>query len=304
MRKWALKRGGRCLSKKYIDNETKLIWECENGHQFRMTRDAYKQKKESCEECKREAARQKKLKAMQKLGEKKGGRCLSKKYLGLDQEIRFECKKGHRWTAKPHYIIYANSWCPQCQPNKKLSLGDIQRMALKKGGKCISTKYVNSSTPMKWKCSEDHVWTTPAYNIRAGTWCPVCSGRSKYKIEDMQKLAAEKNGECLSKIYVQSLSKLEWRCEQGHEWAAVPSSVVRGSWCPHCTGRARYTIEKMNEAAKEHGGKCLSEKYVNSKMRLHWECKNGHRWEAVPQGIMVGQWCPECAGVEPRYPLS
>jgi hypothetical protein len=55
------------------------------------------------------------------------------------------------------------------------------------------------------------------------------------------------------------------------------------------------TIEEMQEAAKEKGGKCLSPVYANSKTKLKWQCKEGHIWEATPANIRTGYWCAICA---------
>jgi hypothetical protein len=35
LRKFARKRGGKCLSKTYVNNRKKYLWECESGHQWR-----------------------------------------------------------------------------------------------------------------------------------------------------------------------------------------------------------------------------------------------------------------------------
>ncbi|PKM92484.1 MAG: hypothetical protein CVU81_00175, partial [Euryarchaeota archaeon HGW-Euryarchaeota-1] len=43
------------------------------------------------------------------------------------------------------------------------------------------------------------------------------------------------------------------------------------------------------------GGKCLSTKYINANTKLKWQCKEGHRWEAIPSSIKKGSWCPVCA---------
>jgi len=34
MRKFAESKGGKCLSGKYINNDTKLLWECHRGHRW------------------------------------------------------------------------------------------------------------------------------------------------------------------------------------------------------------------------------------------------------------------------------
>ena len=111
-------------------------------------------------------------------------------------------------------------------------------------------------------------------------------------IEQMQALAKERNGVCLSKTYGGALSKLRWRCVEGHEWEARPNNVKNGSWCPACL---RGTIEEMQVLAKDRGGECLSTKYVNAKTKLRWRCSEGHEWEAVPSSVQRGKWCPRCS---------
>lgn len=98
----------------------------------------------------------------------------------------------------------------------------------------------------------------------------------------MQALAKKRRGQCLSKKYVHSETKLRWRCAKGHEWEASPSNVKRrGSWCPACVGLLRGTIEQMQALAKARDGVCLSTVYVNNKAKLRWRCAEGHEWDAA-----------------------
>ena len=43
----------------------------------------------------------------------------------------------------------------------------------------------------------------------------------KSTIEEMQKLAEERGGKCLSKKYRNRYSKLTWQCKEGHQWDAI-----------------------------------------------------------------------------------
>ncbi|MBU4348311.1 zinc-ribbon domain-containing protein [Patescibacteria group bacterium] len=54
------------------------------------------------------------------------------------------------------------------------------------------------------------------------------------------------------------------------------------------------TIKDMQEIAKKKKGKCLSKKYINTHVKLKWQCKKGHKWEATPAHIKSGEWCPKC----------
>jgi len=118
----------------------------------------------------------------------------------------------------------------------------------------------------------------------------------KLTIEQMREIAGGRRGRCLSDVYVDSKTKLRWRCADGHEWKARPNHVKEGSWCLHCSGGAKKTIGEMQKVAKERGGECLSEVYVNSRTKLRWRCADGHEWKARPHNIKRGQWCPVCAG--------
>jgi hypothetical protein len=96
-------------------------------------------------------------------------------------------------------------------------------------------------------------------------------------LKDMQKLAAQRSGSCLSQEYRNNKSKLIWQCQKGHIWEAIPINVRRGSWCPFCERVAKLTLSEMCElAVKSRGGKCLSNRYTNDKTKLKWQCEEGH----------------------------
>jgi hypothetical protein len=122
-------------------------------------------------------------------------------------------------------------------------------------------------------------------------------------IEEVRALARERGGECLSTEYKNHRTPLRWRCANGHEWQATLGDVKHsGYWCPTCAGRRRrLTIEDMRRIARERGGECLSEEYVNSRTPLLWRCAEGHQWEATPDSIRSkrsngrGTWCGQCA---------
>ena len=51
----------------------------------------------------------------------------------------------------------------------------------------------------------------------------------------------------------------------------------------------------MIELAKKRNGECLSTEYINAHTKLLWKCADGHEWEAKPNNIQQGKWCPICA---------
>jgi len=181
----------------------------------------------------------------------------------------------------------------------KLTIDEMQDIAKSRGGKCLSTEYVNNSTKLEWKCKEGHVWLARPNDIKQGKWCPICgikrvSDKKRLTIEEMQKISRSRGGTCLSTDYINNRTKLQWECKKGHIWLARPADVKNGKWCPDCAGVKKLTIEKMKNIAESKGGKCLSKKYFNSKTKLQWQCSDGHTWEATPEHIIRGQWCSKC----------
>lgn len=118
------------------------------------------------------------LKIYQEIALKKGGKCLSTKYLGFNSKLKFECINGHIWETNAVNISGKNRWCPQCAPNKKLSLNDAINFASQFDGYCLSLEYKNITSKLKWKCKYGHVWFSTFVSIKNSKgWCPQCTGK-------------------------------------------------------------------------------------------------------------------------------
>jgi len=189
----------------------------------------------------------------------------------------------------------------------------LKQIAAGHGGACLSAQYVSSTVKVRWRCARGHEWEALANNIARGHWCMICGnerqGRAKaHSIGIMDNIAASRGGQCLSSSYRNNLTKLRWRCAQGHEWEAVPGSIVgsgkrKGSWCATCVGKLpkKLAFEKLKQLATARGGELLSMGYHNAKTPLRWKCAKGHEWEAIPDAVKRRTWCPLCGG---SYPLN
>jgi hypothetical protein len=119
-------------------------------------------------------------------------------------------------------------------------------------------------------------------------------------LHELRHIANQRGGECLSRRYVNTLSRLQWRCALGHQRHATLASIIRtNTWCPVCAGNRKLKLKDLSRIARERGGKCLSRKYFNAHTPLQWECKSGHRWKAAAEQVKAGlhrkgTWCPRC----------
>jgi hypothetical protein len=286
--------GGVCLSKEYINSTTHLLWRCASGHVWEGVPASIKQGK-WCSACAFNRNRATMV-DMQEIAAEHRGKCLSKEYINTKTKLKWCCEKGHTWDTTPA-LVRVGKWCPQCyRDSRKGTLEDMQQIAIERGGKCLSKKYINSRTKLKWQCEKGHIWETTPADLKRGSWCHECAFYNRKKtIEDMRHVAAEHGGKCLSKTYINNLTPLLWCCKEGHKWKTTPARIKVGTWCWRCSVNERKdTIEEMQQIAEEHGGKCLSKKYVNSQTKLKWQCKKGHKWSSVPNAVTQGSWCLAC----------
>jgi hypothetical protein len=224
-------RGGECISEEYINSSIKLKWRCNEGHEWNASPENIKAGK-WCPYCKGLYST---IEDMNQLAIRKGGECVSKKFLGAHNKLKWKCTKGHTWDAIPS-SVRRGSWCPYCL-GKHQTIEEMKQFALSKGGKCLSETYINNRMKLKWRCSKGHEWEASPGHIRSGGWCPICAGNTILSIEEMKSIAVSRGGECLSKEYLNSRKKLKWTCSKGHEWDAWPSKIKAGGWCPICKSK-------------------------------------------------------------------
>lgn len=432
MQKLASSLGGFCLSSEFESVVKKLTWKCSEGHTWEANPHHIKRGSwcPICA-CKIRAEKRKKytIEDMRRFATSKKGKCLSLVFNHVKDSLLWECIEGHQWLANADNILNGGKWCPVCAGNQTKTLEDMQKLALERGGKCLSSTYEGVNKKLLWECQEGHQWETIPSVIIKGGWCPTCStglgericrvffeqllgnsfkkarpnwlrtsdgfqmeldgyspalnlafehqGTQHYKmikyfdsskaklqkiqcndqqkrdlcrdngvvlievpsileilgidnvksfiheqllkngilppvsfdaqkvdlkevyspnkLGELQAIALERGGKLLSPTYLGIFEHLEWECAKGHRFKAAPNNVKNsGSWCPKCLGRGR-NIQDMQLVASDRGGKCLSKEYVNSITPLLWECQNGHQWNARPNNVLFGTWCPICA---------
>jgi hypothetical protein len=183
-------------------------------------------------------------------------------------------------------------------------------IAKERNGFCLSKTYKNNKEKLFWKCGTcNNEWYASLHVIKSGSWCPNCKKflikklSTKHTIKECKNIAKSKNGVCLSTIYENYNSKLEWKCNVCNTvWKTSLHNVNSGKWCPECgkvkrglNNPRRLNLELCKKIAKDRGGQCLSEKYEGNKKPLKWKCANGHIWKAAFGNIKnQNQWCPLC----------
>ncbi|CAJ0833731.1 12561_t:CDS:1, partial [Entrophospora sp. SA101] len=174
------------------------------------------------------------------IAEKCNGKCLSTQYINAKSPLEWKCKEGHIWLAPLNRIKDHGKWCPYCAGNIRLTLKEARIIAKVCGGQCLSNQYINNITPLLWQCNKSHIWYASLNSIKNhNTWCPQCAKRGfKLNLDELQKTARLRGGECLSKKYTKSKDLYYWKCAEGHTWC-TSFYVIRNhnTWCPYCKNK-------------------------------------------------------------------
>lgn len=307
------------------------------------------------------------IEILQKKAKKHGGKCLSKKYINKETKYKWMCAKGHIWWAIPS--LHRDSWCLICAGKEKRTIEEMKKLAKERGGKCLSKKYININSKLKWICINNHIWFARPISVTTGSWCPNCNfylseaicrttfeqifkvkfsksypkwlkkfnSKSRNLMEldgynEKLKIAFEYNGEqhykknffnsnkrgTLKKQILNDKLKLKL-CKKNNVRLFIISykddlinlpELIRKKALKFNINIKNLDFKKeinfnkvwlhkiniidMKNLAKERNGKCLSKKYIGAMKKLKWQCSEGHIWMASPASIKTGRWCNLC----------
>ncbi len=296
MQRVALDRGGRCLSKRYVNFERSLRWRCREGHTWRRSANWVVHGGSWCPHCARKARRP--LDAVRSHAVAHGGELLSREYVTCRHPLLWRCHMGHEFNMSANHV-QKGQWCPRCRGVPRFGIERMRDLARRRGGECLSDEFRAVLAPLRWRCGEGHEWDAKPYGVLRGQWCPKCARqrgqhRPRLTLDDMHEIASARGGRCISTEYLNCFVKLRWRCANGHEWEAKPADVRRGSWCTSCAYRYRSSLDGMQLLAADRGGRCRATVYDNSRVPLPWQCALGHRFELTGGAAKSGAWCPHC----------
>lgn len=189
------------------------------------------------------------------------------------------------------------------KPHNKLSK-EIVNGRLRAAGRNVVLvgDYAGASRRSKFSCDFGHTWVTTPSSVMQGTGCPHCSKNARLDTEYARGLL-ESDGRGIRLIgeYINSKTKVEFKCPKGHSWLSSANPVLRGgSGCPHCSKNARLSKEKVNERIVNSDRNIrLMGDFLTVEDKSEFICEMGHVWLATPRSVLSGNNCPHCAKQAP-----
>lgn len=281
MEKFAKDKGGDVLTKEFSGNDATYEWICKNNHVWENTWRRVQKRKVWCDEC----IKDEKLQEMKEWAKKSDGECLSEEFIDNKEIYRWKCSQNHEWENSWQNIKWQGSWCQKC---RCWTLENLQILAESRGEKCLShiigTSF-GAHGRYLWQCKKGHQFECQGGNL---IYKSICSQCNKLSIEEMKNIAEKRGGKCLSQVYINKRTKLQWQCEKGHIWKAKPNSIKgNNTWCPQCAydnNKWKIDIELITEINNS----------TKIEDKIKYKCKNGHICESPLINLFSGDICKIC----------
>jgi hypothetical protein len=191
-------------------------------------------------------------------------------------------------------------------PRRKITIDHVRDEFNKRGFTLLSDTYINSKQKFDYICPNKHKHNIRFDHFMNGHGCPYCAGRPIIKIEDV-KVSFEKEGyTLLSDTYINSSTKLDYRCNKGHERSITWSNWYTGYRCPACAGKEKKDINFIREEFDKEGYVVLSNNYENHHGKIECVCVNGHEYSISWSNWQKGARCPKCNDIgisKPEYEI-
>ena len=304
----ARQRKGKCLSTEYVNNNTKLKWECEHGHKWEAISKSIK-KGHWCPICAGSIGERICREYFENIFECEFPKSYPKWLIsgeGNQLELDGYCEPkaiAFEHHGRQHYLVNSRFYKQDLEFDHRLKL-DVEKenLCINHGVKLIIVPEIPFLTPLaevfpflKKEFEKLGIEITKSKDELNIDWAKIYASPQNEQFLEIQEIAKNKGGQCLSTGYVNNSTNLKFQCKEGHKWEAIPTNIKKGHWCPVCAGVKKSTIDKMKEIAMSKDGECLSTEYINDSTKLIWRCEHGHEWETKPTHLKSGHWCPVCA---------
>lgn len=225
-------------------------------------------------------------------------------FAGVSKPMGLRCLCGNNWMARPDNVLGTlKRGCPSCAGTLALTNEDIDKRLEQDGrGFIRTTNLAGVHKQIGFLCPTGHHWMASPSNV-LGTLkrgCPHCAGRGRRDNDIDAMLVADGRGFIRLSEFKGMLKPLMWKCQDGHQWSAAPSSVLMSkTGCPVCAGNMRLTSEEVDRRFLEDGrGYSRTTDYSGVGNPIGIRCSVGHQWTTTPSSVLGAQktGCPICAG--------
>ena len=132
--------------------------------------------------------------------------------------------------------------------------------------------YINAKTKIKHKCNKGHIYLQSPKNHTQGYGCYLCKGKAKKNTKQYYEECKQKGLDLPNEEYINSYTKIEHKCSNGHTYMQKPNDHLHQHGCPYCSKNHKFTPKEYYDKCKEMDLDLPIENYVNSSTPIKHKC--------------------------------
>lgn len=174
------------------------------------------------------------IESVSKYFKDQGCELLETEYINTNTKLKYKCKCGNESEITLHNF-QNNVRCMKCSGKEIHTIEFVKEQFKKRNCELLETKYINNTTKMKYICECGNKSETTFHNFQNGSKCMKCNGRGeKLTYENVYNFFKEQNCELLETEYIDSKTRMKYRCDCGNESVIVYNNFKQGTRCNVC----------------------------------------------------------------------
>jgi len=212
--------------------------------------------------------------------------------------IRMECICPNEHHINMDWASFkAGVRCNKCMAiergkTRKRNVAHKAKQAFEAEGYTLLDNYVDSHTPMRFICPNQHQHQISWTNFSQGCRCAICSGNGPIHHDDVEAAFRAENYQLLDR-YISSKKRMRFLCPNEHKWSISWGNWQLGIRCAICSGRI-VTPKQVKDAFKAEGYILETPYRWQNTQKLHYTCDKGHSHETTWAYFQDGNRCPTC----------
>jgi hypothetical protein len=204
---------------------------------------------------------------------------LSTEYIGYLQLLQYKCNNcSFEHKLLLNNLIKSTHSCKNCRIilHRKEMFNRIKKKFQENNCELLETEYVNNRTKMNYRCNCGNNSEITFINFNHGKRCMKCSGKEKYTYDYVKKCFEDVNYELLETEYINSSTKMKYRCDKNHLKTIIFANFKHGYRCRKCCGLEKLTIEYAKKYFQNVNYELLETEYINNSTKMKYRCNNNH----------------------------
>jgi len=177
---------------------------------------------------------------------------------------------------------------------KKEAIDNVKKFFESQDYQLVSAVYVNAHSKLWFQCPRGHLGHMGWFSFKSGYRCAECAGNKKLTIEQVRQAFEKERYRLTSTNYINSSSKLDYVCPQGHEGSIRWDCFKQGERCAECAGNKKKTINQVRRVFEQEGCELLTDVYVSAHSKLWYLCPLKHKTSTTWADFQTGYRCWQC----------